>query len=492
MRKPHELKQLLSEGREDEVVNDLLAITAQVDSKLYNDVIGCSSRYQHLTRQRRNDINAPEYEKVERNKIVGSLTEVIDILENKKTAFLKEAKDKSTDAIEAGDYIVAKSILEKVKVLDENGDIQSRINELRNKITAKTQPFVRNEEKFPIIATIIFALLIFSLIPSIIYFIKFPDLYKQGIQGPYLERFNFGYIVNLILHLTVLTFMVRYKIKPKINEENFSEITKHSEYIRNKFNNTDEIQWYTERANETIKQFSTWWQRLGWAFLSLYAVYYVSWIIKNCNEGFDKMIKPFEDWADVIANTSEGFFLYVLYAIVTKETLKPSVTKNQLFEDKLDYWNFLAILIAIAALFTAGSLGLSLFGANQIYGVYALVSRALSAAFVAVGICLLIGRIDSKFIEPQNFELSLLYLYAATQMLFALFDVRLFEYAADASSQKIEYFVGELKTYVLYAILALKVYFIYFIIKIDKHNELFIYFLLGSKLNHEMNQSKLN
>lgn len=125
------------------------------------------------------------------------------------------------------------------------------------------------------------------------------------------------------------------------------------------------------------------------------------------------------------------------------------------------------------------------------YGIFSLTSRTISGALVAVCLGLIIGRLDSKFINPKKWELWLLYLYASIQLLFTLFDPELFKAAIARDFTTVEKVAVEsyfefVKTIVLYFILFLKTFFIFFVIKIYKRDMLFEYFLLGSKLNDEI------
>ena len=72
--------------------------------------------------------------------------------------------------------------------------------------------------------------------------------------------------------------MVFYKIKPQIVVDDF--IKKAPENIRNKFESKiNDLKWFSERANEAIKQFGIWWRLLGFSYLSLYVLYYFYWIL---------------------------------------------------------------------------------------------------------------------------------------------------------------------------------------------------------------------
>lgn len=300
-------------------------------------------------------------------------------------------------------------------------------------------------------------------------------------------------MLNLVFQISLLTCMVLYKIKPKVNVDKF--IQDADDFIRGKFGNRiDYLKWFSERANESIKQFGKWWRYLGISFLGLYVLYY----FQACVEGFGGKFLPvnFEEYVDVVINGSEAFFLFVLYRIITDDTVKASPDKNKMFDQDLNVQAEFGVLTITLFLFIVGNL---IYSGNDNYGVFSLISRTISGALVAVGLCLVIGRLDSKFIEPRKWELWILYLYAAIQLLFTLFDPSLFKaalsktgktFGTDEDRAIIEYF-GVVKMWVLYFILVLKGFFIYFVIKIHKNNELFYYLLLGSKLNDEIKHGKI-
>ena len=299
--------------------------------------------------------------------------------------------------------------------------------------------------------------------------------------------------------------MVFYKIKPQIVVDDF--IKKSSERFRKKIGSKiNDLKWFSERANEAIKQFGIWWRLLGFSYLSLYVLYYFYWILDISNNGFKGsdyyfLFDKADDFVDVIINGSEGFFLFILYRIVTENTLKPSPSRETFFEEDLNYQKELGIAtVLLFAFFVISFVFIYTPEISHNYDLFSLISRTISGTVVAIGLCLVIGRLDSKFVDPKEWELILLYSYAAIQLLFTLFDptlildvVRQINQTSVVSEENKEFinsYVGNIKMIVLYFILFLKGYFIYFIINIHRKNELFYYFLLGSKLMTKLQRKK--
>jgi len=400
---------------------------------------------------------------------------------------------KAEDAREKGDLREAIEYTEKALLLVEDDSLRQFWLEQNQKIRTTTPSISEDRESYQI--RLIFGSTMLLMAIILVYFFTYSHINNESTWDEIsksFKDFELPLVINLILHVSVLTCMVYYLIKPKINIDKW--ILNADEYFWKKFDNSStDLQWYSKRANETIKQFGLWWRGLAWAFLLLYIVYFISWFFRQ--RGVDT--GNFENIFDVLANSSEAIFLFVLYRIVTEDTIKPVTSDMDNFKFKRNlslkneaFWSLLGLFLFIF-------LGLITNTFSDSFGAFVLISRTLSGVAVAIGLCLLIGRFDSKFISPKSWQIILLYLYAAIQLLFPLFDPELFHFAVQESLPEIKSkpedfttFVFNIKVVVLYFILSLKVYFIYYVIQIHNKDELFYYFLLGSKLNDEIKFAK--
>lgn len=466
------IRSLIAENKIKEAFKRMLAISSEINNELYKDIIGLSAQYRNWDSQETIGVGVkPE----ERNRIVNGLLKTIENSEIEINKLIKEAEE----AEQKGDYHVAVANVEKVLIIVEDENLREYKASLTENILAKSPPVAPKVEKFSFFWAFVTTALLTCILPLFIYN-RNPD------------KLDIPYIINLVFQISLLACMVLYTIKPRINVNKF--IQDADDFIREKFNNRiDYLKWFSERANESIKQFGVWWRLLGFSFLALYVLYY----FQACVEGFGGAFLPenFEEYVDVFINGSEAFFLFVLYRIITDDTIKPSPEKEKIFDQDLNFQAELGVLVFALVLFIFGNL---IYSDTDNYGVFSLISRTISGAVVAVGLCLVIGRLDSKFIEPERWELWLLYLYAAIQLLFTLFDPSLFKaalsksgiiFSETANKAIVEYF-QVVKMWVLYFILVLKGFFIYFVINIHRRNELFYYLLLGSKLNDEIKEGK--
>ena len=472
--KLEKVRTLIANDKIDEAIKQMLAIASEINNTLYKDAISLSARFKKWDKR---DSIIGDAEDKERNRIVDGLLRTVDNSEEEINQLILEAEE----AEKEGNYRVAISNVERVLVIVEDESLRDYKVSLTENILEKAPVTTPKEDNFSFFWVFVTTSVLTSILPVIIYFQIKPN------------DFSIPYMLNLVFQISLLTCMVLYKIKPKVNVDKF--IQDADDFIRGKFGNRiDYLKWFSERANESIKQFGKWWRYLGISFLGLYVLYY----FQACVEGFGGKFLPinFEEYVDVVINGSEAFFLFVLYRIVTDDTVKASPDKNKMFDQDLNVQAEFGVLTIALFLFIVGNL---IYSGTDNYGVFSLISRTISGALVAVGLCLVIGRLDSKFIEPRKWELWILYLYAAIQLLFTLFDPSLFKaalsktgktFGTDEDRAIIEYF-GIVKMWVLYFILVLKGFFIYFVIKIHKNNELFYYLLLGSKLNDEIKHGKI-
>lgn len=460
-----EITDLISENKIVEAISKLLDLSIEFRG-FYNEVNLLSNQFHKWEEDYRVGLNPPLED---RNRIIKGLLGVTTEIENE----LNKMVEKAVMAEKKGNERGAKNIVEKVIGLVENENLRDYKSKLNEKLLKKTVPVPSKVEDFSLIGTFIITVLV----------IIFPFVFLG-----YKPKFNLdlAYFINLILQISLLTWMVLYSIKPQIVVDDF--IQGADDYIWKKFNNEfDELKWFSGRANEAIKQFGIWWRRLGFSYLALYGLYYFSWILVTKELNF--LPANFEDYVDVIVNGSEGFFLFIIYRIVTDDTIKPSASKDNPFEEDLNIRNEFYTAVVLICLFLLGSF-IYMHNPYQ-YGIFTLISRTFSGTIVAVGLGLVIGRLDSKFIEAKKWELMILYAYAAIQLLFTLFDKSLFEYVTPSDRNiAVKDNVVYIKTIVLYFILFLKFFFIYFVIKTHRSNELFYYFLLGSKLNDEIKEGK--
>lgn len=466
------IRSLIAKDKISQAIKELLILSAEISGEMYNDVIALSARFENWDRRERviGEANIGE-----RGRIIDSLLRIVRLAEENLTQQVKNAEKASKN----GDYYHALAIIEKVLILLEDEELREYKVKLSSNILAKSPTQHTSEDKFSFFWIFIGVVALASIFPA--YILK---------QDP--NEFDPYFFTNLILQIALLFCMVLYKIKPTIEVNKFIESA--DDFVRSKFENrTDFLKWFAERANESIKQFGVWWRYLGISFLSLYLFYYFYEIYEWYSvEALDKSI---DDFVDVLVNGSEAFFLFVLYRILTDNTIKASPNNQEVFTQNLNIHKELGISAVIGVGFIIGYIFLK---DTDHFGVFSLISRTLSGTCVAVGICLVIGRLDSKFIEPQKWELWILYTYAAIQLLFTLFDPTLSETALgksvniDETTQiAINEYFDRIKVVVLYFILFLKAFFIYFVIKIHRKNELFFYLLLGSKLNDEIADGKL-
>jgi hypothetical protein len=482
------IRDLIAENKLEEAIKQMMTIASEISRDLYNDVISLSSRLKKWDKQ---DAILGSAKEEERNKIVSGLLKTIDDSEKEITQLVSKAKE----AEKNGNYHAAVASVEKVLILVEDESLRNYKVKLTESILSQSPHLPSNVEKFSFVWTFITVVVVTSIMPACII-----------IFNPNSVDFDIPYVVSLVLHISLIMCMVLYTIKPRIDVDNF--INEADEFIRVKFDNRiDYLKWFSERANESIKQFGRWWRYLGISFLSLYVFYYFYSCILGL--GYKKLMSVDADlYVDVIVNGSEAFFLFILYRILTDETIKPSPSKDKIFEQDLNIQAEIGVFAIIGFLFIVGSLFFYKSYGNELsyqQGVFVLISRIASGGLVAVSLSLVIGRFDSKFIEPKKWELYLLYSYAAIQLLFLLFDHKVvssalyygykynptvFNIDIKNIQDTVKEFLQAIKWVVLYLSLMLKAFFIFFVIKIHQKNELFYYLLLGSKLNDEIKEGK--
>ena len=313
-------------------------------------------------------------------------------------------------------------------------------------------------------------------------------------------------LVNLILQIGLVLYMIFYKIVPTIGFVQFEAIRKSDDYLKKVFqSNVFDMYKYYLRATSAIKQFAKWWKLLGISFLSLYLFYYISEMSKLINLG-SNFSEKYVHLIDISLNGIEAFFLYILYKLLTDKTLK----ENYDIKNGLHYVNTVKfqkpLIILITTVLVLSSIGIYIYNTDKetllgydldvIKGTFHLVTRSISGIVVAVTLCLVIGRLDSKFIAAKNYILGLLYLYAAMQVFFILFDQSIVTNLLLSKKEIVdEAYVDSqfrtIKIIVLFIILILKAVFIFFVHNIYKKNFLFYYFLIGSRLNDNITSGKI-
>ena len=472
--------------------------------------LALSSRFEILKRRIQEDLDSQESIDRTRNKITLSLLEYVHECEIELNKNVEEASKAASE----GDLHEAVFTIDKVFQVTKNNDLERYKFQLSKEIFHKSPSYKGKKDKSSFIWVFLITAMIASLLPAFIYkqhSVKAsqsatsaqPLTSAMGILGinignespadrrqsneDILPDYFITYMLNFVLQIALLMCMVWYRIKPKVEVDQF--IKEAPPFYKEKFNNDIDFKWFSERANESIKQFGRW---LGFSFLGLYVLYYVYECLERLGV---KLPAGYEEVTDVVVNGSEAFFLFILYRIITDDTIKPSTAKDKVFEPNLNHQAELGILVTMLFFYF---LGILIFDQAPEKGVFFLISRTISGALVAVGLCLVIGRLDSKFIEPAKWELWILYLYAAIQLLFTLFDPVLVESAFSEPEQiftepvkkTLARYFDMVKMWVLYFILVLKGFFIYFVIKIHRKNYLFYYLLLGSKLNDEIKEGR--
>lgn len=484
--KLEKIRELIGESKIDEAIDEFRVLASQLDGELYNISTILKSDYSDWNNKRIKGLN---HTSEDINRIKNNLLDAVTISEEK----LSRLADDADIARNEGDYHRAIDLINKILIIVDNKELRDIKLQLGENLFDDPSPTIPKIEKFSFIWTFITVTLISSLVPTFLYF--------NYLKSKPTFLYQILYIINLIFQIALLMCMVLYKIKPLIVVDEF--IKKAPENIRIKFESKiNELKWFSERANEAIKQFGIWWRLLGLSYLSLYVLYYFYWILDVTYNGFKNsqyhsFFDKADDFVDVIINGSEGFFLFILYRIVTENTLKPSPSRETFFEEDLNYQKELGIAtVLLFAFFVISFVFIYTPDIYHNYGLFSLVSRTISGTVVSIGLCLVVGRLDSKFVDPKEWQLILLYSYAAIQLLFTLFDptlildvVRQINQTPVISEENLDFinsYVGNIKMIVLYCILFLKGYFIYFIINIHRKHELFYYFLLGSKLNDEI------
>ena len=474
--------QFIGDGKILEAFSAFEVLVAQLDTDLYNTAIILKSQFSSWDDQRIHGQNPLNEEK---NRIIRGLTEIITKSESLINTIIKGAKKDEDN----GNYYDAISKIEKILVIIESNELRGYKTKLSDSLLSKTSSHTDVETseltvKSPFRLPIIVISLLILATPILAQFFNSE-----------MTQIKLLYGTNLVLHLTLLFITLLYTIKPQIDVDDYIKNT--TEYIRHRFdNNTISLKLFAERANETIKQFGVWWRWLIVSFLVLYVFYYLISLAPFF--GQQSNTDELEVFLDVIFNAIEGFILFIIYRILTDDTIKSSSSKNKVFQEDLNIEYEIMFFVIFAFLFIVGYFGVRFQGEQNLLGGFSLIFRTLSSVIVAVGLCLVIGRLDSKFIEPKKWQLIILYCYAAIQPLFALFDKDLFIFVGgllqntttEEIIKTVKNNVFEIKVIVLYLILLLKFYFISFILNMYKKNDLFKYFLLGSKLNDEIKKLK--
>ena len=292
---------LIGENKLEEAIDELRLLASQLDGELYNNSTIVKS---NLTDWKNREIGGRNPSSGEKNEIISRLIALLDVAEKKLSGMADEAEVAENE----GDYHRAIDLINKVLVIVDNKKLRNAKLRLGESLFGDPSPTTTKIEKFSFIWTFITITVIASLIPTFLYF--------NNLKSKPSYLYQIFYITNLIFQIALLVCMVLYKIKPQIVVDDF--IKKAPENIRNKFESKiNDLKWFSERANEAIKQFGIWWKLLGFSYLSLYVLYYFYWVLDIIYNGFkgsqyESFFDKADDFVDVIINGSEGFFLFIL------------------------------------------------------------------------------------------------------------------------------------------------------------------------------------
>lgn len=302
--------------------------------------------------------------------------------------------------------------------------------------------------------------------------------------------FSILLVTNYILHISIISYMILYAFKPIDIDEYVSK--KAPNFIKNRFNNNDiTLKLFCTRANACVEQFGKWWKYLGCSFLMLYVNYYFIWYFKYL--GLND-IEKYEHIIDIVLNASESFFLIILYKILNEDTVEFEEKGSKYWlSEKISNWRRYLVTIALFAALCSISIFFAYINNRENAVLISFVFRALSSIAISITLCLVIGKLDSKFINAKAVDVTLLYAYAAVQLLFVFFDKNLIKELSEivmdggiANVDLIDQISKNLKIASLCLVLLLKYHFIQFALKCHSEGKLFNYFLLGSKFNNEI------
>lgn len=485
------IKSLIASGDLEMAINQARN-ASKIDTSLEKDLILLSSEFFRIKKEilRRTLIESES--QVALNTITSSLIEYTNLLDKKIRELAEEIQRNINnhskqmlpliDLVEKADLVV--NAREEPYIREAKLKLETYIDSILN-----VKNYQRTETRMHFEVIFFIICIVFSF-AACISFVTGKDLKVTGVKTNLLE---IPLVINYILHISLISWMIFYSFKPNINVDDY--VLNAKDFIKSRFNNSNSIlKWFCARTNACIEQFGIWWKYLGFSFLVLYLTYFVIWCAKEL--GFD-YVKNFESIIDIIINSSESFFLFILYRILTENTVG-SKNKNYNFEVKLpfSFWQFEFITLLVGTfIFSIIIIFFQEFNDDNSAFV-SFVFRALSSIIVSVALCMIIGKLDSKFINATPFDVSVLYTYAAIQLLFVFFDDKLISSLAklcviDVKTVKIneeftKNIADTLKILSLTFVLILKYYFIQFVIKCYESGRLFDYFLLGSKFNDEM------
>ncbi len=364
--------------------------------------------------------------------------------------------------------------IQDITLMIDNEDVESQVIDL-------TAPFAlpkRKKKRFSILNSLSAWLMIAVFVITILMWGKL----ESGLDK--------SYVLNLIIHIGIILLMINWTIRPKIHEAEFRGKFAKDTLLFRVFDNNFELYKFYNRANVAISQFGTWWRGLGFSFLALYVYYFFAQYMMESypNSNIANFFGEYKHHFDIVINGSEIFFLYIIFKLLTDRTLIESYDLKQglHFTKTVNWKSPLKVILAITFVFIVFGIIIKTNTENAVLGIdlkeLMLVGRITSSAFVAVSLSLIVGRLDSKFIGANKFWYMALYLYAAIQVLFILFDKDALSVLTGKTPVDEAKYV-QVTTWTLYIILVLKMIFIAFVYLIHHSNRLFYYFLLGSKIN---------
>ncbi|MDN5215122.1 hypothetical protein QQ020_23780 [Fulvivirgaceae bacterium BMA12] len=290
---------------------------------------------------------------------------------------------------------------------------------------------------------------------------------------------EFFLYLNFSLHLILIISALRWKItKPiKFNEVelNFYNQQRYLTFLKSN-NDEPRMEFYFEKANENVFRFLKYWKKIWISWLGLYFVVILAYIIYHYSTSDIKNLSIILSGflQNLFNNLSSLYFLICFivlssygYSAVRKNKPK-GLTKITLTFISITLIEFLVRLI-LSPVFIREytSISLYLLEENPLDELNLLFS-IISGLIAVVSIALVVGRLESKFINSPLWIIIMLYCYAGLQVFIRDFQV-------DPS--------GYLMIWVMYSALFLKTIFLIYAFWLVNTKRLFFYFLAINRLH---------
>ena len=258
--------------------------------------------------------------------------------------------------------------------------------------------------------------------------------------------------LNLVLHCIILFIIILSVKKIKISGEKLKE---NLNQIRNqfRFQNEEEVSIAVDRALSSEREFKKYWQGFWIGLLGLY----VSWLFTESKLVVFKDIVLMENIKNVSAvffNNLGSLFLLLCYITLSHPTHRKSGLDSAKFEINSTPYVVTTILLTVAHVLFLSTEGILTNSAtNQIF-------TGISGLLFAITLSLVIGSLDSKFINSPSVLVAILYTYSAIQPFILMFSLNPIIHIA-----------------ILYLGLILKMIFFLFVFWMTETKRLLFYFL---------------